>query len=48
MLNSTLKIVRSRIVESYRDRIDSLYTPLGRNPYSPENLRVVSTLLARD
>jgi long-chain acyl-CoA synthetase len=30
MLNSTLKVVRGRIEEVYRDRIDYLYTPEGK------------------
>ena len=31
MLNSTMKMVRGKIVEFYRTRIDYLYTPEGRS-----------------
>ncbi len=37
MLNSTLKVVRGRVVEHYRDRIAYLYTPEGKNIRNPQN-----------
>lgn len=45
MLNSTMKMVRAKIVERYKDRIDGLYTPAGRDFYSKENLAVMKDLL---
>ncbi len=42
MLNSTMKMVRSRITEYYRNRIDYLYTPEGKPPVNPQNLVIVS------
>ncbi len=36
-LNSTLKMVRSRIVERHKDRIAYLYTPEGKNLLNPAN-----------
>jgi long-chain acyl-CoA synthetase len=38
MLNSTLKMVRSRITEAYQERINDLLTPEGRSLYSRTNL----------
>ncbi|MBN2480227.1 MAG: AMP-binding protein [Bacteroidales bacterium] len=42
LMNSTLKIVRPRIVERYQDRLNYLYTPQGKNIINESN---VSTLL---
>ena len=42
MLNSTLKMVRGRIVAHYRSRIDSLYTPDGRSILNDDNRKVVA------
>lgn len=44
MLNSTLKMVRGKIVEYYRSRIDYLYTPEGRSILNERNRRIISRL----
>ncbi|MHB8094763.1 MAG: AMP-dependent synthetase/ligase [Candidatus Aminicenantales bacterium] len=41
-LNSTLKMVRGRIAEFYRSRIDGLFLPEARNIRNPQNLNIVS------
>ena len=45
MTNSTGKIVRGKIVEHYRERIDYLYTPEGKNIINPRNIEAVKKLL---
>lgn len=37
MVNSTMKMVRNRVEEAYRDRIAYLYTPEGKNPLNELN-----------
>ncbi len=44
MLNSTMKLVRGKVVEAYKDLIDYLYTPEGKNPTNPRNRKVISGL----
>jgi len=44
MLNSTLKMVRGKIVEFYRPRIDYLYTPEGKSMLNDQNRAIVSRL----
>ena len=44
MLNSTLKMVRGKIVEFYRTRIDYLYTPEGRSILNAQNRAIISRL----
>ncbi len=44
LLNSTLKMVRGRIVDYYRSRIDYLYTPEGRSILNEQNRTIVSRL----
>jgi long-chain acyl-CoA synthetase len=44
-LNSTLKMVRGKIIEYYKDRIDYLYTPEGRNIFNHRNRNIVKKLL---
>ncbi len=44
MLNSTLKVVRARVTEAYRERIDYLHTPEGKAIRNPLNRQVVSAL----
>ncbi len=36
-LNSTLKMVRRRIAEYYKDRLDYMYTPEGKNIFNYQN-----------
>jgi long-chain acyl-CoA synthetase len=44
MLNSTMKMVRGKIVEFYRTRIDYLYTPEGRSILNDHNRAIVARL----
>ncbi len=44
LLNSTLKMVRGKIVDYYRSRIDYLYTPEGRSILNGQNRTIVSRL----
>jgi len=40
-LNSTLKMVRGRITEFYKNRLDYMYTPEGKDVYNQQNLTIV-------
>jgi long-chain acyl-CoA synthetase len=40
-LNSTLKMVRGRITEHYRNRIDYLYTPKAKDIHNPQNMNII-------
>ena len=40
MINSTMKMVRGKITETYRQRINYMYTPEGKDVFNPENLDV--------
>jgi long-chain acyl-CoA synthetase len=40
-MNSTLKIVRGRITEFYRNRLDFLFTPEGQNILNHQNITIV-------
>ena len=42
MLNSTMKMVRGKIAEFYKTRIDYLYTPEGRSILNAQNRAVVA------
>ena len=44
LLNSTLKMVRKRIVEYYKNRIDHLFTPEAKNICNPQNRRIIQRL----
>ncbi len=44
MLNSTMKMVRGKIVEFYRPRIDYLYTPEGRSILNAHNRAIIARL----
>ena len=44
MMNSTGKIVRGKITEHYRERIEFLYTPEGKNMVNSENIAAVKRL----
>lgn len=44
MLNSTMKVVRYKVVEHYQDLIDYMYTDEGSVPPNPRNTRVIQTL----
>lgn len=41
-LNSTLKMVRGKITEFYKNRIDFAYTPEGKNICNHQNLMIIS------
>lgn len=43
-LNSTMKMVRPRITEYYKNRINYMYTPEGKNICNPQNRTIVSRL----
>jgi long-chain acyl-CoA synthetase len=43
-LNSTLKMVRGKISEYYKNRIDFSYSPEGKNIYNHQNLMIISRL----
>ncbi len=46
LVNSTMKVVRSKVEERYRDRLDALYTPEGKKADSAANLEALRQLLA--
>ena len=45
LLNSTGKMVRAKIVELFRNRIEYLYTPEGKNIINPENIKAIRKIL---
>jgi len=45
LLNSTLKVVRGKVIEKYKDRIKFLYTPEAKNICNVPNLDIISGLL---
>lgn len=44
MLNTTLKMVRGKIVEYYQPRLDYLYTPEAKDVCNKQNMTIVSRL----
>jgi long-chain acyl-CoA synthetase len=44
MLNSSLKMVRRRVTEFYRNRIDHLYTPEGKDPFNRQNRAIIARM----
>ncbi len=44
-VNSTMKIVKHKVYETYASRIASLYTPEGKQATSPDNLEALKKLL---
>ena len=44
LLNSSMKAVRRKIVEFYRNRLDYLFTPDGKDPYNRHNRTIISRL----
>ena len=48
LLNSTLKMVRGKIVEQFRDRLDYLYTPEARDILNPRNKESMKAMLDQD
>jgi len=45
MINSTLKIVRNKIIETYSDRIKALYTAEGKDVCNAKNMEAVKILI---
>ena len=45
MVNSTMKIVKHKVYETFDNRINELYTPEGKKATSPSNLKVLERLL---
>jgi long-chain acyl-CoA synthetase len=43
-LNSTMKMVRGRITEYYRDRLDHLFAPEAKDILNPQNRAIISRL----
>ncbi len=48
LLNSTLKMVRPRIVEYYKNRIDYLYTAEGKNICNEWNKRIIERMQLKE
>jgi long-chain acyl-CoA synthetase len=44
MINSTLKMVRHRITETYQDRLDAMYGTNTHKKALEENLKIIETL----
>lgn len=45
LLNSLGKLVRAKVVERHKDKIDFLYTPEGKNIINQENIAAIKRLL---
>jgi len=45
LLNSLGKLVRAKVVERHKDKIDFLYTPEGKNIVNPANLAAIKRIL---
>ena len=45
LINSTTKMVRARVVEYHKDKIDYLYTPEAKNIVNPRNLDAIKKIL---
>ena len=45
MVNSTMKIVKHVVYDTYQDRLNELYTSEGKKATSPSNLKVLENLL---
>lgn len=42
MINSTMKMVRSKVEEAYKERIEYAFTPEGKDPANPLNCKALS------
>ncbi len=47
MLNSTMKMVRNKVVEHYKELIDYLYTAAGKNILNERNMEVMRKLMGK-
>jgi len=45
LLNSTLKIVRPKINEHFKDRITYMYTPQGKNIFNDHNINILKKIV---
>jgi len=45
LVNSTLKIVRPKINERFRDRLAYMYTPQGKNIFNDQNFNILKKIL---
>lgn len=45
LINSTMKVVRGKVETKYKDRLDLLYTPEGKNIHNQPNINSVLQLL---
>jgi len=48
LMNSTLKIVRPKIIEKYKSRLESLYTSQGKNITNADNLKAIMQIIRAD
>ena len=48
MLNSTMKMVRNKISENYKDLLEYLYTPEAKTITNPKNTEVLKTLFGEN
>lgn len=46
LVNSTMKVVRGKVEERYKDRINYLYTPDGKNFLNEKNREIIRNLLS--
>jgi long-chain acyl-CoA synthetase len=45
LMNSTMKVVRPKIIEFYNERIQFMYSPQGKNIQNEQNLKALEVLL---
>ncbi|NVO12192.1 MAG: AMP-binding protein [Bacteroidales bacterium] len=46
LINSTMKVVRGKVEEKYKDKINYLYTPEGKNYLNQKNRDIIRNLLS--
>ena len=45
LMNSTMKVVRGKVVEYHQKRLDDLYTPAGKNILNDENYKAIDRMV---
>ncbi|MEJ2594155.1 MAG: AMP-binding protein, partial [bacterium] len=45
MINSTLKMVRPKVIKHYASRLEFLYTPSGKDPFNEKNIAAIRQVL---
>ena len=45
LMNSTMKVVRGKVIEYHKNRLDALYTPSGKNILNDLNLNSISKIV---